>query len=159
MRRVVGTIVLILLMWCFGLALIVQAEHSRQDDWTEYIELICLDSKICPELVEAIIEKESSWDPSAVNGNCVGLMQVNKEIHKELIGDRDMTDPYDNIYVGVTILEELLHKYGEAAPALMFYNAGYSDNYGIGAYEDEKLSNYADEILKRAEELERLHGK
>lgn len=40
MRRVVGTIVLILLMWCFGLALIVQAEHSRQDDWTEYIELI-----------------------------------------------------------------------------------------------------------------------
>ena len=55
MRRVVGTIVLILLMWCFGLALIVQAEHSRQDDWTEYIELVCLDSKICPELVEAII--------------------------------------------------------------------------------------------------------
>lgn len=41
MRRVVGTIVLILLMWCFGLALIVQAEHSRQDDWTDYIELIC----------------------------------------------------------------------------------------------------------------------
>lgn len=38
MRRVAGTIVLILLMWCFGLALIVQAEHSRQDDWTEYIE-------------------------------------------------------------------------------------------------------------------------
>ena len=70
-----------------------------------------------------------------------------------------MTDPYDNIYVGVTILEELLNKYGEAAPTLMFYNAGYSDNYGIGAYEDEKLSNYADEILKRAEELERLHGK
>ena len=56
MRRVVGTIVLILLMWCFGLALIVQAEHSRQDDWTENIELICVDSKICPELVEAILE-------------------------------------------------------------------------------------------------------
>ena len=70
-----------------------------------------------------------------------------------------MTDPYDNIYVGVTILEEMLQKYGEAAPALMFYNAGYSDNYGAGAYEDGKLSNYADEILKRAEELERLHGK
>lgn len=81
MRRVVGTIVLILLMWCFGLALIVQAEHSRQDDWTEYIELICLDSKICPELVEAIIEKESSWDPTAVNGDCVGLMQVDQIIH------------------------------------------------------------------------------
>ena len=103
MRRVVGTIVLILLMWCFGLALIVQAEHSRQDDWTEYIELICLDSKICPELVEAIIE-----DPAA---------------------------------------------------ALMFYNAGYSDKLGIRAYENGVISSYASEILERAAELERLHGK
>ena len=108
MRRVVGTIVLILLMWCFGLALIVQAEHSRQDDWTEYIELICLDSKICPELVEAIIEKESSWDPAA---------------------------------------------------ALMFYNAGYSDKLGIRAYENGVISSYASEILERAAELEKLHGK
>ena len=108
MRRVVGTIVLILLMWCFGLALIVQAEHSRQDDWTEYIELICLDSKICPELVEAIIEKESSWDP---------------------------------------------------AVPLMFYNAGYSDKLGIRAYENGVISSYASEILERAAELERLHGK
>ena len=62
MRRVVGTIVLILLMWCFGLALIVQAEHSRQDDWTEYIELICLDSKICPELVK----RSSKRNPAGI---------------------------------------------------------------------------------------------
>lgn len=158
MKRMITAVIIVILLFA-GFALIANAGSYHQGDWQEYIERLCEDKDILPELVEAMIEKESSWDPAAVNGNCVGLMQVNKEIHKELIGDRDMTDPYDNIYVGVTILEEMLHKYGEAAPALMFYNAGYSDNYGIGAYEDEKLSNYADEILKRAAELERLHGK
>ncbi len=158
MKRMTIAVIIAVLLFV-GFAMIAKAGSDHQGDWQEYIERLCEDKDILPELVEAMIEKESSWDPAAVNGNCVGLMQVNKEIHKELIGDRDMTDPYDNIYVGVTILEELLHKYGEAAPALMFYNAGYSDEYGIGAYEDEKLSNYADEILKRAEELERLHGK
>lgn len=158
MKRMITAVVIVILLFA-GFALIANAGSDHQGDWQEYIERLCEDKDILPELVEAMIEKESSWDPAAVNGNCVGLMQVNKEIHKELIGDRDMKDPYDNIYVGVTILEELLHKYGEAAPALMFYNAGYSDNYGVGAYEDGKLSNYAEEILKRAAELERLHGK
>jgi hypothetical protein len=158
MKRMITAVIIVILLFA-GFALIANAGSDHQGDWKEYIERLCEDKDILPELVEAMIEKESSWNPAAVNGNCVGLMQVNKEIHKELIGDLDMTDPYDNIYVGVTILEELLHKYGEAAPALMFYNAGYSDNYGVGVYEDGKLSNYADEILKRAEELERLHGK
>lgn len=158
MKRMITAVVIVILLFA-GFALIANVGSDHQGDWQEYIERLCEDKDILPELVEAMIEKESSWDPEAVNGNCVGLMQVNKEIHKELIGDRDMTDPYDNIYVGVTILEELLHKYGEAAPALMFYNAGYSDNYGVGAYEDGTFSNYADEILKRAAELERLHGK
>ena len=158
MKRMTIAVIIAVLLFV-GFAMIAKAGSDHQGDWQEYIEQLCEDKDILPELVEAMIEKESSWDPAAVNGNCVGLMQVNKEIHKELIGDRDMTDPYDNIYVGVTILEELLHKYGEAAPALMFYNAGYSDNYGVGAYEDGTFSNYADEILKRAAELERLHGK
>ena len=41
----------------------------------------------------------------------------------------------------------------------MFYNAGYSDKLGIRAYENGVISSYASEILKRSEELERLHGK
>ena len=162
MRRVVGTIVLILLIWCFGLALIVQAEHSRQDEWTEYIELICLDSKICPELVEAVIERESGWDPTAVNGDCVGLMQVDQIIHWKRAQDMGvctLMDPYDNIRVGISILEDLLKKYGEPAPALMYYNAGYSEVCGITAYNNGVISDYANEILARSAELEREHGK
>jgi soluble lytic murein transglycosylase-like protein len=156
-RMTIALVVMILLFT--GCALAVSAGSDHQSDWQEYIERICEEKNICPELVEAMIERESNWNPRAVNGNCTGLMQINTEIHKDLIGNRDMTDPYDNIYVGVTILEELLHKYDDAVPALMYYNAGYSNKYGIGAYEDGALSNYADEILKRAAELERLHGK
>lgn len=151
--------VIIAVLLFVGFAMIAKAGSDHQGDWQEYIEQLCEDKDISAELVEALIERESTWNPEAVNGNCIGLMQVDKNIYKDLIGSRNLTDPYDNIYVGVTILEELLHKYGEAAPALMFYNAGYSDNYGIGAYEDGTLSNYAEEILKRAAELERLHGK
>ena len=158
MKRMITAVVIVILLFA-GFALIAKAGSDHQGDWQEYIEQLCEDKDISPELVEALIERESTWNPEAVNGNCIGLMQVDKNIYKDLIGSRNLTDPYDNIYVGVTILEELLHKYGEAAPALMFYNAGYSDNYGIGAYEDGTLSNYADEILKRAAELERLHGK
>lgn len=158
MKRMTIAVIIAVLLFV-GFAMIAKAGSDHQGDWQEYIEQLCEDKDISPELVEALIERESTWNQEAVNGNCIGLMQVDKNIYKDLIGSRNLTDPYDNIYVGVTILEELLHKYGEAAPALMFYNAGYSDNYGVGAYEDGKLSNYADEILKRAEELERLHGK
>lgn len=158
MRRMAIAVVIVILLFA-GFAMIAKAGSDYQGDWQEYIERICEEKNICPELVEAMIERESNWNPKAVNGNCTGLMQINTEIHKDLIGNRDMTDPYDNIYVGVTILEELLHKYDEAVPALMYYNAGYSNKYGIGAYGDGAFSNYADEILERAAELERLHGK
>lgn len=158
MKKMAIAVVIAFLLFA-GFAMIANAGSDHQGDWQEYIEQLCEDKDISPELVEALIERESTWNPEAVNGNCIGLMQVDKNIYKDLIGSRNLTDPYDNIQIGVEILEELLHKYGEAAPALMFYNAGYSDNYGIGAYEDGTLSNYADEILKRAAELERLHGK
>lgn len=158
MKRMTIAVIIAVLLFV-GFAMIAKAGSDHQGDWQEYIEQLCEDKDISPELVEALIERESTWNPEAVNGNCIGLMQVDKNIYKDLIGSRNLTDPYDNIQIGVEILEELLHKYGEAAPALMFYNAGYSDNYGVGAYEDGTFSNYADEILKRAEELERLHGK
>ena len=56
-------------------------------------------------------------------------------------------------------LEDLAERYEDPAAALMFYNAGYSDKLGIRAYENGVISSYASEILERAAELERLHGK
>lgn len=41
----------------------------------------------------------------------------------------------------------------------MYYNAGFSDKYGILAYRRGEISDYAKEVLQRTEELERMHGK
>lgn len=158
MRRMTIAVIIAVLLFV-GFAMIAKAGSDHQGDWQEYIEQLCEDKDISPELVEALIEHESTWNPEAVNGNCIGLMQVDKSIYKDLIGSRNLTDPYDNIQIGVEVLEELIHKYGEVAPALMFYNAGYSESYGIVAYNAGTISNYAEWILNRAEELERLHGK
>lgn len=74
-------------------------------------------------------------------------------------GWTDLRDPYENILVGVDFLEELFWKYEDPAAVLMYYNAGHSERYGIGAWQNGDLSQYADQILERAAELERIHGK
>lgn len=161
-NRMVGVVVAVLIL-CGCVALVARAESNDQkEDWIEYIGEICEDKQISPELVEAVIERESGWNPDAQNGECVGLMQVDQVIHWKRAQDMGvctLMDPYDNIRVGISILEDLLKKYGEPAPALMYYNAGYSDKLGITAYNNGVISDYANEILARSAELEREHGK
>lgn len=132
------------------------------DDWEAYTEVVCAERNICPELVQAIIEKESSWNPKAKNGDCIGLMQINPKYQQERMkkfGVTDLTDPYDNILVGTDYLLELFEKYGDVYAVLQFYNAGYSENYGLKAWEDGRYSKYAIEVSERSAELERFHGK
>lgn len=163
MRNRMAGIIIAVLILCGCVALVARAENNDQkEDWIEYIGEICKDKQISPELVEAVIEQESGWNPDAQNGECVGLMQVDQVIHwkrAQDMGVYTLKDPYDNIRVGISILEDLLKKYGEPAPALMYYNAGYSEVCGITAYNNGTISRYADEIMKRSAELERLHGK
>ena len=145
-----------------GSVLIGRAEAREQENWKEYMEALCEERHICPELVEAIIERESSWDPGAVNGDCVGLMQISRFSQRSRmrkLGVTDLKDPYENILVGVDLLEELYQQYEDNAAVLMYYNAGYSDRYGLGAYLWDEMSDYAQEVLARAAELERVHGK
>ena len=157
-RVIIGVFILLIV-----LAFTVRAEQKDQkEEWIEYIGSICEEKQISPELVEAVIERESNWNPNAQNGECIGLMQVDQVIHwkrAQDMGVQSLMDPYDNIRVGISILEDLLKKYGEAAPALMYYNAGYSESCGITAYNRGVTSRYAEEIMARSEELERMHGK
>lgn len=156
------TMVFLVLVALMGFVLIGKAESSHQEDWKEYIEQICLERQICPELVEAIIEQESSWNPEAVNGDCIGLMQIDQVQHwirMQQLGVIDLSDPYNNILVGVDFLEELFYQYEDVTAVLMYYNAGCSDKYGLLAYRRGETSDYALEVLRRAAELERIHGK
>lgn len=141
-----------------------EANAEEKAGWIRYIDKVCEERNICPELVQAVIEKESSWNPEARNGNCIGLMQINPEYQQERmekygITVADLTDPYNNILIGVDYLLELFEKYEDVYAVLQFYNAGYSDNYGLGAWKDGRYSDYAVEIAERSSELERIHGK
>lgn len=111
---------------------------------------------ICPELLMAIIERESDGNPRAKNGNCKGLMQVSVRWHKDRMKNLGVTDIYDergNILVGTDYLAELFKKHKEVSLVLMVYNGDSQ------ALEEGYISDYATEILKRSAELERLHGK
>lgn len=113
---------------------------------------------ICPELLMAIIERESMGKEYAENDGCIGLMQINEKWHKDrmkhLMLD-DLYDSYSNILIGTDYIMELAVEYGDIGLVLMKYN-GFSkaEEY----YEQGKLSNYAEEILERSAEIERAKG-
>ncbi len=131
----------------------VDAKLDELESWYSYLEYVCEQKDICPELVQAIIETESNWDPEARNGDCVGLMQISEYWHRdrmERLGVEDLTDPYDNILVGVDYLQELTRRYVDQAMVLMIYNG---DSRAWNFWETGEMSEYARKILERDEEL------
>lgn len=151
--------ILILMIAVSGWTIRVEAQRNQQEEWQAYIEEIADRYSICPELIEAIIEKESSWNPDAVNGTCTGLMQISSKWHVDRMNRlnvTDLSDPYDNILVGIDYLSELFGKYEDVGAVLMAYNGDSRLNDYL---EDGNLSDYATGILERSAELERMHGK
>ena len=126
------------------------------EEYQNYIYDVCSEYSISPELIMAIVEKESSGiaTVSSPNGTCKGLMQIYDRYHQSRMSNLNVTDIYDpegNIRVGVDYLYELIISYGDVATALMVYNGDSR------ALEDGYISNYANKILNRANELEQLH--
>lgn len=114
---------------------------------------------ICPELLMAIIEKESCGKADAQNGSCVGLLQISSKWHKnrmKKLGVTDLKDEQSNVLVGCDYLLELFEEYEDPALVLMIY---HGEKDAIRNWENGEVSEYATSILKRSEELERAHGK
>ena len=80
---------------------------------------------VSSDLVRAVIQTESGFDPKAVSGvGAKGLMQIMPRTARAL-GIQDPFDPRQNIFGGVKYLSMLLDKYnGNVALALASYNAG-----------------------------------
>lgn len=101
--RIMAAVVLII-----ALLPINTAEAINKNDIENYIAEQALTYNLSPELVEAVIMKESSYREKVKNidGTCVGLMQVNESdtapwIAEELgMESYDLTNPYDNIRMG-----------------------------------------------------------
>ena len=128
-------------------------------EYVSYCEEIGDDYGICPELLEAIMESESSGNRWAENGNCKGLMQINMKYHQsrmKILGVSDIYDARGNILLAADYLAELFREYGDLGTVLMLYN-GSSDALDRGIRTE--YTEYATKIIKRSEQLERLHRK
>lgn len=115
---------------------------------------------MCPELIQTMCFKESSFNPCVENGGCIGIMQVNPDWHRDRMDRLGVTDLYDtrsNMLVGVDYLSELVQEYEDIGIALMKYNGDSHADDAINCTAD--ISVYADEILRISAELERENGK
>ena len=122
---------------------------------------ICEDNSLSFELVMSLICEESGWDSECIsdNGESVGLMQIQKRWHAELMdktGCTDLTDPIQNVRVGTALLKRHFRTYQDPAWALMAYNGGQA--YADRMIEQNKTSAYAERILRRAAAYERSNS-
>ena len=124
------------------------------DELQIYTQEICKEYKVPFDLVIGVMFVESTFNQSARNGNCYGLMQVNAINAEELksIGVYDLADAKQNIKGGVYLLSKTLTKF-DLSGALIAYNCGESRAR-------EKLNNgitstdYARKVLRYAAGLE-----
>jgi soluble lytic murein transglycosylase len=120
-----------LLFSLLGSIAIVVLAHKRavEELWPAIVTAAGI-HRLDPDLVAAIVEAESSGNPSAVSrAQAYGLMQVRVPTARDMTG-RDVTvdelfDPVFNLDVGCRYLRRMLDRYdGDLRLALMAYNAG-----------------------------------
>lgn len=104
---------------------------------------------ISAELLEALIETESSGQSDVVGGTCIGLCQLNS-----CYFSGDLYDPETNIRLASEYLISLTEEYVDMAAVLMRYHGekNVKERARTG-----KISRYARTILKRKSELEYIH--
>lgn len=139
------------------------AAGSEPEDAPDEVKEICekygTEYNICPELLEAICWNESRYTADIAAGSCKGIMQVNEPFHKDRLKKLGVTDIYDmdgNIHTGADYLAELFASYEDPAAVLGLY---HGERNAVKKAASGNASSYVKRILKKSEELERLHGK
>ena len=100
-------------------------EGVRSSQWDDVIDFRAREHGIRPDLVRAVIQVESAFNPRArSNKGAMGLMQLMPSTARDL-GVRNAYDPLENIRGGVAYLRTLLDQFnGNEELALAAYNAG-----------------------------------
>jgi soluble lytic murein transglycosylase-like protein len=97
----------------------------RSSQWDDVIDSRAREHGIRPDLVRAVIQVESAFNPRArSHKGAMGLMQLMPATARDL-GVRNAYDPLENIRGGVAYLRSLLDRFdGNEELALAAYNAG-----------------------------------
>ncbi|MDD5091557.1 MAG: lytic transglycosylase domain-containing protein [Candidatus Wallbacteria bacterium] len=124
---------------------------ASRDEILQKIELYCKAEGVDPDLINAVVSVESSFDPEAVSGKgATGLMQLMPKTASEL-GVKDLTDIDDNLKGGISYLSGLLSRYGgDLEKALAAYNAGPTSvdrHNGVPPIKETK--DYVRKVLER----------
>jgi soluble lytic murein transglycosylase-like protein len=115
------------------------------------IESTAKSQDLKPELLRAVMERESGFRPCAVSSKgAQGLMQLMPDTALEM-GVGDPFDPKENLSGGAKFLKQLMDKYqGDLAKVLGAYNAGPAAVDQAGGIPDiPETKDYVDAILKK----------
>lgn len=118
----------------------------------------CEKYNISPAIIIAMIERESGFKSDKIgdDGKSFGLMQIQPIWWQELmdeLGCDDMLDPFQNITVGIAIIDYFKDKNPDIYWVLMNYNMSSARAQEL--WDKGEYSDYALEVVERAEELER----
>jgi soluble lytic murein transglycosylase-like protein len=116
--------------------------------YDDIIEEAALEHEVNPDLIHAVIETESHYNPMAESSaGAQGLMQLMPMLQSEL-GVLDPFDPRQNIMAGTQYLKRLLNIHdGKVDLALAAYNAGLGNvrkHKGIPPFKETR--NYVKKI-------------
>lgn len=127
-----------------------------EDELQKHIARLCEGTAVSPCVVMALIDVETggTFDAGAIgdNGKSVGLMQIYAGWHRERmerLGVTDLMDPYQNVAVGIDLLDELCGQGRGLDWALMAYNGGTA--FADRMESKGLVSEYARNVIRLSE--------
>lgn len=136
------------------------APGPSRRDLRAYIRAAALRHGVPPELVLAIVEAESDFNPHAVSRRGArGLMQL-MPVTASSLDVEDSFDPYENVDAGIRHLRRLMDRFdGDLPLVLAAYNAGEGAVQlygGVPPYRETR--RYVARILRRLGRQVRFDG-
>jgi soluble lytic murein transglycosylase-like protein len=126
---------------------------DRTQRWDDVIVEHSREQGVRPDLVRAVVQVESAYNPNAVSPKgAQGLMQLMPATAREL-GVRNPFNPIENIRAGIMYLRRLLDRYNnDEVLALAAYNAGPTavDKYGEKVPPYRETRDYVQKVGKIA---------